>query len=175
MRFLHARSRCGRYPLCSLCFTHSLCVVCPTPLSVWSLSTHARTTTGYSLSIKRLVLRNLALTPASGAGGLPRLLPLGLFDSVPRNLTIMDCRIFVSPETFQEYLAFFKKQLRTSRNSSAAGPSMHTVRVSVGACVIVGVLWANQRPKQQALLCVCGCYTTHHTTSPAPNTSLLLA
>jgi hypothetical protein len=33
----------------------------------------------------------------------------------------------MEPNVFQEYLTFFRQQLRTSREAAGAGPSIHTV------------------------------------------------
>lgn len=68
----------------------------------------------------------MTLAPLSKEGGLPRLLPLGMFAAVPRNLYLYDVRAVVSPQEFAEYLKFFRQQLRTARDTSA-GPSLHTV------------------------------------------------
>lgn len=81
----------------------------------------------FTVTLKRLVLRGMQLAPASGAGGLPRLLPLGLFPAVPRHLAFYDVRMVVEPNVFQEYLTFFRQQLRTTRETAGAGPSIHTV------------------------------------------------
>lgn len=78
------------------------------------------------MTLKRLVLRKMALSPASGAGGLPRLLPLGLFHDVPRVLSLYDVRMVVDDKVFAEYLAFFRSQLRQSRDATP-GPSIVTV------------------------------------------------
>jgi hypothetical protein len=78
------------------------------------------------LTLKRLVLRKMTLAPASGAGGLPRLLPLGLFHEVPRSLSLYDVRMVVDDKMFAEYLAFFRSQLRSSRDATP-GPSIVTV------------------------------------------------
>lgn len=82
----------------------------------------------FSLTLKRMVLRKMTLAPPTGAGGLPRLLPLGIFAAVPRSLSLFDVRMVVEEKEFQEYLGFFRQQLRTSRDATAAGPTMHTVR-----------------------------------------------
>lgn len=90
----------------------------------------------FSLTLKRLVLRKMALAPASGAGGLPRLLPLGLFHNVPRELSLYDVRMVVDDNVFAEYLAFFRSQLRSSRDATP-GPSIVTVsgqQCGCGAC-----------------------------------------
>lgn len=88
------------------------------------------------MTLKRLVLRKMALAPASGAGGLPRLLPLGLFHNVPRELSLYDVRMVVDDNVFAEYLAFFRSQLRSSRDATP-GPSIVTVsgqQCGCGAC-----------------------------------------
>lgn len=85
---------------------------------------------GFHLTLKRLVLRNATLTPpyqGSATPHVPRLLPLGLFDAVPRNLTLLDVRLVVQESEFQQYLEFFAKQLRAGGPDAVAGPSMHTV------------------------------------------------
>ena len=58
---------------------------------------------------------------------MPRLMPLGLFPVVPRNLSFMDVRMLVSDEDFKQYLEFFSTQLRTSRDVPTAAPRMLTV------------------------------------------------
>lgn len=80
----------------------------------------------YTLTLKRLVLRGMTLSPFSGEGGLPRLLPLGMFAAVPRSISIYDIRIVVSEPVFAECLSFFSQQLRTARDTTS-GPSLHTV------------------------------------------------
>jgi hypothetical protein len=80
----------------------------------------------YSLIVKRVVLRGMTLAPLSKEGGLPRLLPFGMFAAVPRNLYLYDVRVLVTPDVFAEYLKFFRQQLRGARDTSA-GPSLHTV------------------------------------------------
>lgn len=83
---------------------------------------------GFTLTLERLLLRNITLTPASGAGGVPRLLPMGLFSAIPLNVTLMDVRLVVDAPDFQQYLTFFRQQLRSSMDNAGAGPIMHTVR-----------------------------------------------
>lgn len=95
----------------------------------------------FSLTLKRMVLRKLTLAPPSGAGGLPRLLPLGLFAAVPRSLSLYDVRMVVGEKEFQEYLGFFRQQLRTSRDVTSAGPTMHTVGSGLCMCKLQQRAW----------------------------------
>jgi hypothetical protein len=124
-----------------LCITDSVCVVLIWPQHPVAIiaAVHASQTipqlllcssvcrhADYSLVLKRLVLRGMTMSPLSGEGGLPQLLPLGMFTAVPRNLSLYDVHFVVSPSQLAEYLMFFSHQLRTG-NDATSGLSLQTV------------------------------------------------
>lgn len=80
------------------------------------------------------------------------MLPLGLFSTPVANLSMMDARFSVSPEVFQQCLAFFSRFLLTVRTKTDGGVGMHTVRGD--GCVAVGggpQMWS----WKQREACVC--------------------
>lgn len=85
-------------------------------------------------------MRNTTLSPAATAavGGnvsVPRLLPLGLLPDAPASLTLIDVRMVVRQQDFDDYLALFRRELSTPAQRKSAGALIHTVRSCACACV----------------------------------------
>lgn len=93
-----------------------------------------------SLTLERVLVRNTTLSPAATAavGGnvsVPRLLPLGLLPDAPASLTLIDVRMVVRQQDFDDYLALFRRELSTPAQRKSAGALIHTVRSCACACV----------------------------------------
>lgn len=99
------------------------------PFKLLAVRSHVLTCIDFSsLTVKRLLLDNVALSPPTGRGGVPVLLPLGMFTTAPKNLSLVDTRLVVSPADFASYLDFFLQQLEPGRLTAAAGSiNFHTV------------------------------------------------
>lgn len=83
--------------------------------------------------LERVFLRNMSLSPAAtaadrGNASVPRLLPLGLLTDAPAKLTLIDVRIAVRQQDFDDYLALFRRELSTRAQRKSAGALIHTVR-----------------------------------------------
>lgn len=108
-----------------------------------TLSCCPTSTAGRHLTIKRLLLRNMSLSPAAATpsagstGPVPRLLPLGLVSGVPFKLTLVDVRLAVSDADFKEYLGLFLRELSTSESAVNTGARIHTVS-NRHTCVTTG-------------------------------------
>lgn len=92
---------------------------------------------GFTLTIKRLLLRNVTLAAATDTS-TPTFAPLGLFSGVPEELSMMDVRLAVNSKDFQDYLAFFSKHLRAIRTKDDGGVGMHTVSSCLSCMGAVG-------------------------------------
>lgn len=121
-----------------------LWVRCPFPLPLFSLLFPA----GKQLTIKRLLLRNMSLspaaTPSANPGPVPKLLPLGLVPGVPSKLSLVDVRLAVNDQDFIDYLALFQRQLPTHGSAVDTGARMHTVSAT-GMHLVFIQLWQHRR------------------------------
>jgi hypothetical protein len=100
-------------------------------LNQFNHATHLSTLTqlaGFALTLKRVMLENVGLSPPTAAGGLPVLLPLGMFSTAPSKLRMVDVRLMVSQDVFSSYLAFFSKELDATQLTAEGGSiTMYTV------------------------------------------------
>jgi hypothetical protein len=84
---------------------------------------------GFALTVKLLILENTGLSPPPVQGGLPALLPLGMFSTAPSKLRLIDVRLVVSQHDFAAYLTFFSQRLDATLLTAEGGSiTMHTVR-----------------------------------------------
>ncbi|WIA15154.1 hypothetical protein OEZ85_001840 [Tetradesmus obliquus] len=67
----------------------------------------ATATQGFSLSVQRVVLANVAFE-GQGAAGVPRLWPAGMYRAPGSSLEMTDVRMLVSDATLQQQLQFFR-------------------------------------------------------------------
>lgn len=90
---------------------------------------HAVLPAGFALTVKLLILENTGLSPPPVQGGLPALLPLGMFSTAPGKLRLIDVRLVVSQQDFAAYLTFFSQRLDATLLTAEGGSiAMHTVR-----------------------------------------------
>jgi hypothetical protein len=78
------------------------------------------------------MLENVALAPPTAAGGVPVLLPLGMFSTAPSTLRMVDVGLMVPQDVFSSYLAFFSKELDATQLTAEGGSiTMYTVRAKL--------------------------------------------
>jgi hypothetical protein len=96
----------------------------------FTLPHHAPLPAASSLTLERVLVRNVTLSPAAADGAsaaVPRLLPLGLLTEAPARLTLIDVRMVVRQQDFDDYLALFRRELSTPAQQKSAGALIHTV------------------------------------------------